>query len=672
METITYRRTSKRSIWRSLVAVLVTASLAGGFTVIMDAPAQAAPKKPTVQPAKPSKPSTPAPPKPAAPVCSLNCVGGNLGGGTGTGTKPGTGTNQGSKPVVPVPVVIAPGSAECKKAQYANDARCYNLYAGSADCKTAKWRENPACWYDLTPTPQTNTGIAFFNMETPLVYYSAGKGGGWRSPPTPLPPTSRGGFTATVDKYTGRTVYIPKTNNSYVVADVGNNLSGPGLPTFGYFLGNGYQSYCMSSYKVMPDPDSDGLRRLKQFYAIGVRWTDTLSFSSNGVTSRNINYSCVWPADPQPRTLTCPIWGDGLITGALSNSKGLPLMVNGSPLAVSTTREWNPDKKYTPLGQKRMGVNASGSPKGSPSVYLGFNPSTQDDQYVAYIKANCKDFNYLEAVNLEKCKQVSSGQTLSAADCAIIPGNYNNNFKGQQVLCEYTYYPLLFMGRDAYEAEGCFAVKTPINKTVPITVYCDNTEVVGKHDLSYNFGTCNKPPMTTAMCIWTNGSGAPSITDAKGRAILNGSQVIADGEKYKVTWPAPVRAGARDPWQQWILTSSGGMNPNLAPDDPKQAFFGHYDKTVSANGASGMIVAEGSKKGLPGWTKRDFFFSFFDGAKTNGTSLVPFSVEAQFHFYTTKSVKLDLNGGNTITFDVMDTCRGKEVTFYPLSGRVTQ
>jgi hypothetical protein len=541
------------------------------------------------------------------------------------------------------------------------------LTPGSSDCRTAQWKENPSCWFSLTQTPQTNNGIAFFNMETPLFYYSLGQGGGWRSTPTPLPPTTRGGFNATVDKYTGRTVYIPTANNAYVVADEGDSV-----PKFGYALGNGYQKYCTTVSKVMPDPDSDGIRRMKAFYPIGVRWTDTLSFSINGVAVRNISYSCVWPADPQPRTLTCPIWGDGLISGALANSKGLPLMVNGEPLPVSTTRDWNPVKRYTPLGQKRMGVNSVGSPNGSPSVYLGFNKETQDEAFVNYIKANCKDFNYLEAVNLAKCKQVSSGDYLSAADCAVIPGNYNNDFKGQQALCEYTYYPLLFGGVDAYEAEGCFALKTPINKTVQIAVYCDNTEVVGKHDLAYNFATCNKPPQAAAQCTWSNGSGNPSITDSKGRAVLNGSQVIADGEKYKVTWPTVVRPGARDPWQQWILTSSGGMNPNLAPDDPKQAFFGHYDKTVSANGASGMIVAEGSKKGLPGWTKRDFYVSFFDGAKFVNNALVPFSLEPQFHYYTTKTVKLDLNGGQTITFDVMETCLAKEVTLYPLSGRVTQ
>jgi hypothetical protein len=661
-------------IFRSVVAIFVTACLAFSLVNASVVSAEAAPKPP-VKPTAPAKGSTttatPKVPTPVKPVCTgsaLACAGGTL-GGTPVTPKPGTTPTPTPTPTKR-PLDLSPGSADCKLAQYKNTASCYNLNPGSADCRTAQWRESPSCWFSLTPKTQSQSGIAFFDQQSPLSYFTKVPGG-VRNAPEVLPPAYRGGFSAVIDKYTGRTVSV-QTSKSTAVTFI---PEGNGVSTgYSYMGGNGWNvgNYCANGpTRVVPNPDSDGIRKLKQAYPIGVNWTDTWTFQDNGSISRSVTYSCAWPSEPEQRTLTCPVWGDGLISGALSNSKGLPLMVNGEPLTVSTPRQWNPVKRYTALGQKRMGVTATGAPNGNASPMLGFS-NAADMAFVNYVRANCGDFNYLEAVNLAKCKQISSGTTLSAADCAVIPGNYNNAFKGEQVLCEYTFYRVLFGGASAYEAEGCFDFKPPISKNVQITVYCNNTEVVGKHDLAYNFATCNEPAKTVAQCTWSNGSANPAITDAKGRTVLNGSQVIADGEKYKVTWPAPTLAGARDPWQQWILTSSGGMNPNLAPDDPKQAFFGHYDKTVSANGASGMIVSEGSKKGLPGWTKRDFYFSFFDGAKFVNNALVPFSVEPQFHYYTKKTVKLDLNGGQTITFDAMETCRGKEVTLYPLGGRVTQ
>lgn len=654
---------------RIIIAAFLVFTVSAGVAVsphsAPEAYAASKPKKPT-----PTPPKVQTPPPPASSCNPLTTTCGTTGGSGGTSTTPGKG-NATQKPAPEVDI-FTPGSATCKKPQNANDARCYTLYPGSPDCKTAKWRESGACAYPITPNPQSKTGLAFFNMENPAGYYSAGKGGFYRPNPTPLPSNSWPTFNATVDRY-GRTVSTGGTATQTLV------ISTEPAGTKYISSGNGYVDQCKLASKLMFDPDGNdnrtggGKKSMKRFYAIGVKWTDTLTWNTlNGADYRTIQYDCVWPADPQPRTLTCPLWGDGLISGALSNSKGLPLMVNGSPLPVTTPREWDPKLKYTPLGQKREGVDANGIKRGSPDIYLGFNPDSNPEGYVKYIQANCRDFNYIESVKTEDCVQISTDKKLSAADCAVVPGNYQNQFRGRQVLCEYTYYPLLFMGRDAYEAEGCFFKKPEISKTVQIAVYCDNRTVVGKWDLTYNFATCDTPPKTAAMCSWSNGSGNPSITDAKGKSILNGSQVIADGEKYKAAWPAPILSGARDPWQQWILTSSGGMNPNLAPDDLKQAFFGHYDKSVSANGAPGMIVMEGSKKGLPGWTKRDFFMSFFDGAKSNGNSLVPFSLEAQFHYYTKKTVTSELNGGTPITYDVMETCRGKEVTFYPLSGRVTQ
>lgn len=488
----------------------------------------------------------------------------------------------------------------------------------------------------------TWSGVAYFNSPYGWGYSTFLGQPVPRDYPSGLP-GSRGGFTANDGR--GGTVAVRGNGDNH------------------------YRGQCVTEYRRIWNPVDE---KIELFYPYGVRWVDRMFWADDGNSWRSVSYECLYPGAPRPVLKTCAYWGAGKLQGPLANSKGLPVVdEDGKVLTASLPRQWIAPRTTTTLGGR---YDATGR-----NHMLGLSPAA----FAGYVNANCSDFDYLGWFDKDNCTTLYGGERLSGNDCAVVPGNYLNKFRGQQLRCGWTYYPYW----NFYRAKGCFTLGE-FAQDRKAALYCKGRAPKGRGtvynnwDTSYNFATCGDsfaPP----RCEYDGPTSAPAVYAPGGERAGLSTQTLANGQQWHLKYPRLSVPGAENKRQQWIL--AGGSEPVNHPDPrhATQPFLAHYDAGATGRG---VLVYESSDASYPGWNKYDLYLRLFkagnvswDGptrvgqgevqnpAKVAKGTIIPLGIYAKYSFTVKKLVTTEVAG--PIEIDVPFDCRSSMATFYPVLGR---
>jgi hypothetical protein len=433
---------------------------------------------------------------------------------------------------------------------------------------------------------------------------------------------------------------------------------------------NHYGDQCRTEYRRIWNPIDE---QEEIFYPYGVRWVDSLFWSKEGNSWRQVTYDCLYPGAPQPVQMNCAYWGAGELQGPLPNSKGLPVIKDdGTPDIRTTPREWSASRTSTTLG-------AMFDKRGKDPL-LGMSAAA----FAKYVSSNCSDFDYLGWFNDEKCTTLYGGKNLSGENCAVVPGNYQNKFRGQQMKCSWTYYPYW----DVYRPSGCFE-RPQIKENRPYALYCKGLSPAGRggfyngYDTVYNFATCGNsfiPP----RCNFEGGS-TPLVIDPSGQRESLSTQMLANGLQWTLEFPNLTVVGAKNKRQQWILAE--GSQPVKGTDygSAEQPFLAHFNPQEKQRG---VLKGIQSNVAFPGWDRDKLYLRVFrsggiadsgsvivgqgevsNPARADKNTIIPLGIYAKYLFTTKQTITTPISG--RITIDVPMSCDTPMVTLYSVSGRAT-
>jgi len=477
----------------------------------------------------------------------------------------------------------------------------------------------------------TWSGTAYFDNPYGNTHYNA-----VRRDPSPLP-GARGAFTAHDGR--GGTVWVRGNGDNH------------------------YRGQCKTNVRTIWNPVTSSV---ETYYPYGVRWVDRMFWGDDGNSWRSVSYTCLWPGAPRPVLKTCAYWGAGELQGPLLNSKGLPVMTSeGSAMTRTLPREWTAPRTLTALGRtyESRGKQAR----------LGMG----DAEFARYVSANCSDFDYLGWFETERCTLLYGGGALSGDDCTVVPGNYRNKFRGQQLRCGWTYYPYW----NVYRAAGC-TTKAPLRQNLPYALYCDDS-FAPRWDTRYNFATCGDsfaPP----RCNFTGFQGrAPEVITPNGRTTSLSTQMLADGRQWQLNYSPIVVPEAENKRQQWILADNSQPAKNGSAGAENQPYLAHYNPSDTGRG---ILKRADSNSAIPGWDENSLYLRVFkaggvsdDGPRVVGQGEVsnparvgtmehiPLGIYARYLFTVKRTVSTEVGG--VMEIDVPMTCTSSMATFYAISGR---
>lgn len=433
---------------------------------------------------------------------------------------------------------------------------------------------------------------------------------------------------------------------------------------------NHYRGQCRTEYRWIWNPIDE---KVELYYAYGVSWVDRMFWNSDGNSWREVSYTCLYPGAPQPVIMTCAYWGSGKLQGPLANSTGYPVIdSNGEALITTLPRQWIAPRTATTLGSR---WESSGKNR-----LLGLSPAG----FAQYVKSNCSDFNYLGWFQKDQCTTLYGGKRLSGDDCAVVPGNYLNKFKGQQLRCAWTYYPYW----NFYRASGC-TEKAVFNQDRPVAMYCKGRSPSGRglyyngYDYRYNFATCGDSfPMP--QCNYEGNIPAPAIITPDGTRGSLSTQALANGQQWILDYPTLSVQGAENKRQRWILVQGSEPTRGGDPSGEHQPYMVHFDPGATGRG---VLVFEDSKRSYPGWDRERLYLRLYQASgiadrnlvfgngevrnpiRISKDSLMPLGIYAKYDFTVKRFIETEVAG--RIEIDVPMYCTTSMASFYSVSGRAT-
>lgn len=445
---------------------------------------------------------------------------------------------------------------------------------------------------------------------------------------------------------------------------------------FGYTISvrgsvnNHYQAECKTEYRILWNPVDELYER---YYPYGVSWVDRMFWDSSGNSWRQVSYTCLYPGAPRPVIMQCAYWGSGKLQGPLSNSTGYPVVdSNGETITQTLPREWTAPRTATALGKR---WESSGKKQ-----LLGLSPPA----FAQYVSSNCIDFDYLGWFQKDRCKTLYGSKGLTGDDCAVVPGNYLNKFKGQQLRCAWTYYPYW----DFYRASGC-SERAVFNQDRPVAMYCKGKSPAGRglyfngYDTRYNFATCGDS-FPVPKCNFEGNTSAPVIISPDGTRASLSTQALANGLQWLLDYPALTVSGAENKRQRWILVEGSEPTRGGDPASETQPYMAHFDPQAQGKGVLSFLD---DARSFPGWDRDRLYLRLYqaaglsDAARLFGQDevqnrirvkkgdIAPMGIYARYDFTVKRFIETVVAG--RIEVNVPMHCSTEMATFYSVSGRAT-